>query len=577
MKKRSLIARRLTAVTFAILLLILAAAVLILSVHTNSTIEKTIGSQGIHLGEQAASFIDKEDYQKFAENPEKNETYWAIRKQLNELKQHIGAKYLYTVRIENDKVQLLVDGEEKDATELGEFLPAISNKQVSPALEGKPAFTEIIDDPEFGKYLSVFVPITSEQGEVIGVLGLDIPAEQVDSIQSETLKQTLPFMIGLLIVIILLACFILYYSINRSLQPLSKLNTGLDELAKGRIGEALNSVTEIKIKKEDEIQTFTANFTATVSHLKKMIESIYTSSSAFMNSAKELAAEVQSVKAANEEIVSHAHQMAKGSQVQMTNHSESAQAMEEMAIGVQRIAESSSSIAETSNGVTELVDNSYTQTKAAVAEINDVKASVIKSNEEIKDLGDKFKNIEEMVSVISSISEQTNLLALNASIEAARAGDHGKGFAVVANEVKKLAEESTVSAKHITELVRGLQAVTDEVIQLADVSTKKVESGTKTVMDVGESLQHIRSSIHEVNHHIQEVSAVTEELSAGSEEVVASMDSMADISKNNADQASQVAAACDQQKEAMNKINESNKRLLQLCEGLEKTVEKFSL
>ena len=59
-----------------------------------------------------------------------------------------------------------------------------------------------------------------------------------------------------------------------------------------------------------------------------------------------------------------------------------------------------------------------------------------------------------MADAIAAISQQTNLLALNAAIEAARAGEQGRGFAVVAEEVRKLAEESSMTVATIQTTVR---------------------------------------------------------------------------------------------------------------------------
>lgn len=72
--------------------------------------------------------------------------------------------------------------------------------------------------------------------------------------------------------------------------------------------------------------------------------------------------------------------------------------------------------------------------------------------------------IQQAVTLITSVAAQTNLLALNATIEAHRAGEAGRGFAVVAEEVKQLARESAVASEHIRRQVTDSQTATAEAV-----------------------------------------------------------------------------------------------------------------
>lgn len=54
-----------------------------------------------------------------------------------------------------------------------------------PVMNEESVSTKIVDDPQYGKYLSGFVPIKDKQGKIIGILGVDINADEVGAIGSK--------------------------------------------------------------------------------------------------------------------------------------------------------------------------------------------------------------------------------------------------------------------------------------------------------------------------------------------------------------------------------------------------------
>lgn len=151
------------------------------------------------------------------------------------------------------------------------------------------------------------------------------------------------------------------------------------------------------------------------------------------------------------------------------------------------------------------------QGKEAIEEMTNIiktlEAENANSKKMIAELALKFKQVEEVLGLITSIASQTNLLALNANIEAARAGEHGKGFAVVADEVRKLAEGTKNSAKDISELIESISLEAKNVLENSEKSNeviaKGVQASEKAIDKIEDSLSSIEELDKEVNKMIE--------------------------------------------------------------------------
>lgn len=200
-------------IALAIALVIFFTSLNMITSYLNikKTVEEAVANQMIQPAYAIAGSMDVEEYKQFLANPIKNQLYWKIRKELNDARETIGAMYVYTMVVDNPRTSIAtIVGLPEDAIgnyEIG--IPcSVPEKQVKQAYSGKPFVTDVIDDPVYGSYLTVGVPIKDKKGAVIGFLGVDISAKVLENIRTQIVKNSIPnFIYNGSFVIILLASF----------------------------------------------------------------------------------------------------------------------------------------------------------------------------------------------------------------------------------------------------------------------------------------------------------------------------------------------------------------------------------
>ena len=107
----------------------------------------------------------------------------------------------------------------------------------------------------------------------------------------------------------------------------------------------------------------------------------------------------------------------------------------------------------------------------------------------------KADSISSIVTAISSISEKTNLLSLNAAIEANKSGDYGKGFASVSAQIRKLSDQTAVSAMYIKNMVRQMQNSVESGVKDMDSFSEKVAQAYRIIDEAEGNLSKIISQV----------------------------------------------------------------------------------
>ncbi len=252
------------------------------------------------------------------------------------------------------------------------------------------------------------------------------------------------------------------------------------------------------------------------------------------------------IESAAGELLAMARALSAGSGEQSGAVTETTSTIEELAATAAQIAETSRGVAQVAAETLRSAEEGRQAVHASVEAIDQLAVRVGAVEGSAVELGEKSRQIGQILQVIDELADQTNLLALNAAIEAARAGEHGRGFAVVAAEVRRLAERSQESAGRIQTLVTQIRSDTDATISASRAGVAQAAQGALLARGAVDALERIARLVEETTMAAKEISIATQQQRSASEQVVVAMGQVSEVSRQAAVGSQQAASSAAQ-------------------------------
>lgn len=354
--------------------------------------------------------------------------------------------------------------------------------------------------------------------------------------------------------------------------PVKKLSTRVREVAQG------NLTVEIEhLQRTDEIGQLNTGFNEMVDQLKTLITNVEESIAEIQSTSSNLTAVAEETNAYGDEIVKAINEVSKGAVKQASDAEDTNRTAIAFAQQIEGLHDKNELMLDASQTMKHSNEEGLVNLNS-LKDTSQESSTLINSVQTVfNSLIVKVREIEGIVGTINEISDQTNLLALNASIEAARAGEHGKGFAIVAEEVRKLADQTSVATDLVRTTLRGIESETNLVNDEMQKTSAIVREQNNSVGIMESSFKEIELAVEKIIAIIGDMTSGVAYLNSSKDEMMQSIESIAMISEKNAAASEEVTASVDEQQRAIQLVSESSNDLTDEISALQESIQRFTI
>ncbi|MES3024372.1 MAG: methyl-accepting chemotaxis protein [Pseudomonadota bacterium] len=261
----------------------------------------------------------------------------------------------------------------------------------------------------------------------------------------------------------------------------AKVDALLDVVSKAASGDLTGNVT---ISGSDAIGRLGDGLRTMVENLRKLLNNVQKAGIQVTTSATEIAASSKQQEATGVAQAQTSIEILSTTKEISANTSQLLRTMEEATA----VADYTTAATADAQGNLKRMDQTMQQMVSATDSINAKLAA----------LSEKASNINSVLITITKVADQTNILSLNAAIEAEKAGDAGRGFSVVATEIRRLADQTSVSTWDIEQMLKEMQSAVSASVMGMDKFSEEIRRSVGEVRQVGEQLTTVMDQVQKL-------------------------------------------------------------------------------
>ena len=363
-------------------------------------------------------------------------------------------------------------------------------------------------------------------------------------------------------VALVFAVILVLYVSGSITKPLKALENIAGKIASGNIGDAkkevqiskerslkindIDNIERSKIRDEtiivfSAIEIMTENLDSLIDQVQRSAVEVSDSAGSITESARDLESSI-------------AQQVSSTNEVNATS---------------KEISSTAKNLAETMNNVSKMATNASALASSGIENLNEMKSIMNQLQSETDDISEKLElinsrteNIREIMTKITKVANRTNLIALNAAIEAERAGEQGAGFSVVAREIRLLADETSVAALDIEDMITETQKAVKEGVSSVESYTEKTNKSSETIASISDEMSEMISHINEIVPKFNSVNDAMQSQAEGADQIKEAMQ--------------QLNESAGYTKDALVKFKEINDMLSETLNNMQRELSKFN-